>query len=78
MQIFIEAIKAKEKLCPMTFNIRADDASDHTYQCTGSRCMAWRWVRTNVNNPDSQGDLIESTDTHGFCGLAGTPTAKWW
>lgn len=42
--------------------------------CIGSRCMAWRWVETHINNPDApEGDLITSGDTHGYCGLAGEP-----
>jgi hypothetical protein len=39
--------------------------------CIGSRCMAWRWVETNVS--DGRGGLKPSTDTHGYCGLAGKP-----
>ena len=38
--------------------------------CIASDCMAWRWARTHI--ADEQGNLtISSTDTHGFCGLAG-------
>lgn len=44
------------------------------YCCIGSACMAWRWHHTHVTNPDNpKGDLIESGDTYGSCGLAGAP-----
>ncbi len=50
---------------------RSNPFGDHN-ACIGSACMAWRWYRTHINNPDNpKGDLIESTHTHGFCGLAG-------
>lgn len=43
-------------------------------KCTGSKCMAWRWVETHIKNPERpDGDLISSGDTHGYCGLAGKP-----
>ena len=42
--------------------------------CIASDCMAWRFTRTHIKNPDDpKGDLIESGDTHGYCGLAGKP-----
>lgn len=37
--------------------------------CIGSDCMAWRWAY--VSGPI--GDPVTS-DTRGFCGLAGSPT----
>lgn len=44
------------------------------WPCVGSRCMAWRWIETNIRNqegPDAH--LVPSGDTHGYCGLAGIP-----
>jgi hypothetical protein len=44
------------------------------WNCMGSKCMAWRWVRTHIKNPAApEGDLIASDDTHGYCGMAGPP-----
>lgn len=43
--------------------------------CIGRRCMAWRWVRTHINDPAGGPDLVESRDTYGYCGLAGVPGA---
>jgi hypothetical protein len=41
-------------------------------RCLASACMAWRWYRTNIRNPDDPtGDMLPSTRTHGYCGLAG-------
>lgn len=39
--------------------------------CIGSECMAWRWVETHIS--DGQGGLTPSSETHGYCGLAGLP-----
>lgn len=45
------------------------------YPCIGSRCMAWRWVETHLQ--DERGDFtIRSDDTHGYCGLAGDPRER--
>lgn len=45
---------------------------DRSVDCAASKCMGWRWYRTHIHNPaNPAGDLIPSTDTHGFCGLAG-------
>lgn len=45
----------------------------HT-RCIASDCMAWRWHTTHINNPDApKGDLIETCDTYGYCGMAGAP-----
>jgi hypothetical protein len=44
---------------------------DLNIPCQGSRCMAWRWVETHIN--DGQGGMKPSSDTHGYCGLAGKP-----
>ena len=44
------------------------------YQCVAGGCMAWRWVETHVEDPDGKfGELIQSGNTHGYCGLAGDP-----
>lgn len=40
--------------------------------CVASACMAWRWTRTNID--DGEGGTKPSTDTYGYCGLAGVPT----
>lgn len=35
--------------------------------------MAWRFVNTHID--DGNGGTKSSGDTHGFCGMAGDPTA---
>lgn len=58
------------KICP----ILAPDPNGIPTSCQGSMCMAWRWVKTHIHDPDNPtDDLVESTDTHGYCGLAGDP-----
>ena len=54
--------------CPM--GIASANPAQHW--CAGKQCMAWRWVKTNINDGHG-GPLIESSDTHGYCGLAGKP-----
>lgn len=49
---------------------------DTGVSCLGSGCMAWRWVETHVPGPmkdDGAADLVPSSNTHGYCGLAGDP-----
>jgi len=48
---------------------------DPSVACIGSRCMAWRWVKTNVEGRDADGApaLVPSDDSHGYCGFAGDP-----
>jgi hypothetical protein len=58
---------AKAILCPAAMNI-----PNSPFTCVGSRCMAWRWVKTHINDGHG-GPMVESTDTHGYCGLAGKP-----
>ena len=71
--IFVEEAKTHEALCPMSMG---QGSVTRAVTCRGARCMAWRWVRTHINNPDG-GDMIPSEDTHGFCGLAGPPKWEW-
>lgn len=47
--------------------------SSCTAFCAGSACMAWRWVETHIDDGGGRGELVPSTDTHGYCGLAGPP-----
>lgn len=54
--------KAHEMTCPIMLS-----------QCQGAQCMAWQWERVHVT-PLSGGDMIESNDTHGFCGMVATRT----
>jgi hypothetical protein len=39
--------------------------------CIASQCMAWRWVRTNVRDPDGGNFTLPCDDQFGYCGLAG-------
>ena len=75
--VFIEG-DAKSKWCPFarmseagsTYN-RCGPAAD--LECIGSHCMAWRWHTTHIKDPAGSGNLVESADTYGYCGLAGAP-----
>ncbi len=70
MKSYQEEAAAWDKFCP---NALSSDTGT-SGRCWGAHCMAWRWVRTNINNPDDPtGDLIPSDDTYGFCGMAGVP-----
>lgn len=60
--------EASGKLCVLG---SAADTAARQGHCVGSKCMAWRWVETNVE--DCQGGTMVSGDTHGYCGLAGEP-----
>lgn len=69
------------KYCPMslgrTAQYTADGSTIEPFTpgfCWGSKCMAWRFVETNIK--DESGDFtISSGDTHGVCGLAGPSKA---
>ena len=55
-------------------NALSDGERPGGFNCVAEHCMAWRWWTTHVNDPaDPGGDLIESRDTYGYCGLAGEP-----
>lgn len=71
--------QAKEKWCPF---VRVDGSNridntmtdgfnreDHSYHCIGSDCMAWREFSLSFAHGDVQ------LDKHGYCGLAGRPSA---
>ena len=63
--------EAYEKQCHLRFG---GTYPEMNRPCIASQCMAWRWVRTHINNPDDPGgDLIPSSRTYGYCGLAGRP-----
>ena len=59
-----------------SFFLQNGTTSDPSTACLGSGCMAWRWVETHVSGPmkddGAPGDLVPSSDTHGYCGLGGT------
>jgi hypothetical protein len=38
--------------------------------CIGPKCMAWRFVERYIEDGR---EMVPSDDTHGYCGLAGTP-----
>lgn len=40
--------------------------------CLGSRCMAWRWLLTEIN-PEKTSPDLHYLRGHGYCGLAGKP-----
>lgn len=78
MPILHEEANLKETICPLSFSVQEIRSPDWNgvrepgpWPCSGRRCMAWRFGRTNIKGPD--GDLVRSDDTHGFCGLAGVP-----
>ena len=71
IQVCISEVDARKKWCPFAAN-EAEPVAPSLTRCLGSGCMAWRWVFTHINDPNNpSGDLIESSDTHGYCGLAG-------
>lgn len=79
MKFCTEEAEAKNKTCHLSIGVNPVYGADGhgimqggPYGCLGSSCMAWRWVRTHINNPDG-GGMIPSDDTHGYCGLAGHP-----
>lgn len=81
--------EAKKKWCPYArvlgtidqgvsqiaaFSFNRHKEGEPFGQCIGSACMAFRWKArfgTDPNNPENCAAL---TPTHGYCGLAGTPT----
>lgn len=46
--------------------------------CSASNCMAWRWVWSGsweaVDGSDVLSHRRVPSSTHGYCGLAGSPT----
>ena len=70
IQFCISELEASEHYCPM--GIASANPAQHW--CCGKACMAWRWVETHVN--DGQGGMKPSSDTHGYCGMAGPWGAK--
>lgn len=57
-------------LCPMMIGTPLS-CNGGSNSCIGRRCMAWRFIETHIANED--GELIPSSDTHGYCGMAGDP-----
>lgn len=80
LRFCVEEAKAGEKRC-----CGQDDCGDYGLPdpkdglarrwCIGARCMAWRFVRTHIND-GAGGDMVLSGDTHGYCGLAGGPSEE--
>jgi hypothetical protein len=66
IQFCISEHEAFGKLCCLP-NAGADVVRQG--HCAGSKCMAWRWVETNIF--DGEGGTESSNNTHGYCGLAG-------
>ena len=70
MQITEE--QAKTKVCPMARNAPANAGPSGTgggQFCVGSDCMAWReFIITHAHGG-------AAAEKHGFCGMAGRPTA---
>ena len=63
IKLFHSVDAARTMWCPQA-------TDEDTQNCIASRCMAWRWVETNIK--DGEGTKV-SGDTHGYCGLAGRP-----
>lgn len=79
MPVFVEERKAGNKTCPLSigtapiYSPSGDGLREGgPWGCCGSECMAWRFARTHISPPDG-GDMVQSDDTHGYCGLAGVP-----
>lgn len=68
MPVCLPENEARIRWCPFS---RTEQRLGENSECIASSCMAWRWMRTWV--PGSNDTMIESRDTHGFCGLAGDP-----
>ncbi len=74
-------VEARKKWCPFArgnsiARERVSATGEYDNRCIGSACMAWRWEMTHIEDKHNPGgDLVESHDTHGFCGLAG-PTPR--
>jgi hypothetical protein len=70
---------ASEKWCPFTRNhlienmyVQSNRLGGRDFSgCLGNGCMAWRYVSTHIGGPGE--DLVESGDTHGYCGADGAP-----
>lgn len=81
LRILVEEAKAGARICPFSFGVQEIRTSEGVglreggpWNCRGDGCMAWRWARTHIKDADG-GGLVQSDDTHGFCGLAGNPDA---
>lgn len=72
MPVLHEEANLGQTICPLTIGRAFSPGGAGS--CIGGQCMAWRYARTHIKNPDApDGDLIPSGDTHGYCGLAGAP-----
>lgn len=75
LAIFTEA-DARVMTCPVTRSVQPiAGVQIQDSPCLASRCMAWRWMETNIS-PTPGADLEPSPDTYGYCGLAGSPVPK--
>lgn len=44
-----------------------------SFECIGSRCMAWRWTSALPQFENGLPVMEARSPTHGYCGLAGRP-----
>lgn len=73
--------EAKTKLCPNSMSFPGVEGvfEPGPFKCSGSACMAWRWLDNVFGEPayetrkiDDHGNFEHSP--LGFCGLAGKPS----
>ena len=55
---YIHQVAARSHHC-----VRGHEAVSSQHLCSGTQCMAWRWVETD----------LEGFEEYGYCGLAGDP-----
>jgi hypothetical protein len=57
MAIYMEA-DAATKICPLSFAIvETENRHGGPWMCSASRCMAWRWRGTHINDPAGGTDV---------------------
>lgn len=71
--------QARQRWCPMVrveginrvHNTKLDgyQNADSSFRCIGNECMAWRVSEITYSHGNGP------TEHHGYCGLAGKPTA---
>jgi hypothetical protein len=55
---YIHQVAARSHHC-----VRGREAVSSQHLCSGTQCMAWRWLETD----------LEGFEEYGYCGLAGDP-----
>jgi hypothetical protein len=55
---YIHQVAARSHHC-----VRGREAVSSQHLCSGTQCMAWRWVETD----------LQGFEEYGYCGLAGDP-----